>query len=671
MFEQPNVEAQSISETVVWCFDDRRKLRYLISLSLAITGLLVGVVILVIYLVDRSDFVRDLEEDRRSSVEIAVGIVGLAVMVVMGVTANTYIRRHRRNKAFLSNLVQNLLPEKPFYGVSNIREGGEEVLCEEIVLHDSMIPFEEIDIGELAGEGSYALVYRGTYKTMDVAVKMIRPPRSALDMNKPRTAEFAEFKREALLMCQRSLVHPNIVLVMGLCHMPFGPPRLGSRISAREAFSTAPARTGCIKENHSYGGGDSFCIITEFLERGSLTDVLADTKLRLSTRQKLRMALMAAHGMVYLHSHSPPIIHRDLKSANLLVSAEFTVKVADFGLSRLLHELNAPAPFAGNVSPHSSSSSRAGVLAGASHSYKGGERTHMFAEHNLQGTEGNKSQRCTRSTRSPPAAMTAAAAAVASNHTFEAQQVTMGMPPPRKKRSWASMLSISGRKSTESNPSRPNSNGTHGPTPQNPSTSTTPPLEMGAQGQRQGEREHGHLDVVVTPNLHHVQQGPSAPRSMVFTRNVGTMLWAAPELLRSEHVEVGERLLKLDVYSFGIVLWELWSRSLPHANKPSTEVASGLRTGLRPEIPKSCPAAYSALMTECWDDNPSVRPSFDEICQRLVTMLEQMPDENGAEDSKLSVIGASMRKALEVSLKKKKSQEKDSGIPNNSRLGSA
>ena len=52
----------------------------------------------------------------------------------------------------------------------------------------------------------------------------------------------------------------------------------------------------------------------------------------------MRIALDAARGMHYLHTSNPVILHRDLKSDNLLVTADFTIKVADFGLTRFLSE---------------------------------------------------------------------------------------------------------------------------------------------------------------------------------------------------------------------------------------------------------------------------------------------------------------------------------------------
>ncbi|KAH7622771.1 hypothetical protein Ndes2526B_g02043 [Nannochloris sp. 'desiccata'] len=54
-------------------------------------------------------------------------------------------------------------------------------------------------------------------------------------------------------------------------------------------------------------------------------------------RRRLQMALDVARGMNYLHTCRPPVIHRDLKSPNLLVEKDMTIKVCDFGLSRVRH----------------------------------------------------------------------------------------------------------------------------------------------------------------------------------------------------------------------------------------------------------------------------------------------------------------------------------------------
>ena len=70
------------------------------------------------------------------------------------------------------------------------------------------------------------------------------------------------------------------------------------------------------------------------MARGSLSDVLNDRAIAMSALMRSRMALEAARGMLYLHSLKPPVLHRDLKSPNLLVDHQFRVKIADFGLSR-------------------------------------------------------------------------------------------------------------------------------------------------------------------------------------------------------------------------------------------------------------------------------------------------------------------------------------------------
>lgn len=77
------------------------------------------------------------------------------------------------------------------------------------------------------------------------------------------------------------------------------------------------------------------CFVTEYLERGDLFAVLRNPKNKLTWAEPiLGMTIATSRGMAYLHSMNPPIIHRDLKSMNILVSSTWVTKVSDFGLSR-------------------------------------------------------------------------------------------------------------------------------------------------------------------------------------------------------------------------------------------------------------------------------------------------------------------------------------------------
>lgn len=79
----------------------------------------------------------------------------------------------------------------------------------------------------------------------------------------------------------------------------------------------------------------NLCIVTEFVKQGSLKDILANTSIKLTWKQRLNMLRSAALGINYLHSLNPTIIHRDLKPSNLLVDESWSVKVADFGFARI------------------------------------------------------------------------------------------------------------------------------------------------------------------------------------------------------------------------------------------------------------------------------------------------------------------------------------------------
>ena len=72
-------------------------------------------------------------------------------------------------------------------------------------------------------------------------------------------------------------------------------------------------------------------IVTELMPKGSLRDLLKDSKY--TFKQRMQFAKQTAQGMAWLHTMTPPMIHRDLKTGNLLVNQHNVVKVSDFGLS--------------------------------------------------------------------------------------------------------------------------------------------------------------------------------------------------------------------------------------------------------------------------------------------------------------------------------------------------
>ncbi|KNC45910.1 TKL protein kinase [Thecamonas trahens ATCC 50062] len=92
-------------------------------------------------------------------------------------------------------------------------------------------------------------------------------------------------------------------------------------------------------------------IVTEYMERGTLTELLADDQVSLSMSTKISLAADVARGMAYLHGICPPIVHRDLKSPNVLVSGtgeRLLAKVSDFGFSRSLSSASVMATTTGS-----------------------------------------------------------------------------------------------------------------------------------------------------------------------------------------------------------------------------------------------------------------------------------------------------------------------------------
>ncbi|XP_006348875.1 serine/threonine-protein kinase EDR1 isoform X1 [Solanum tuberosum] len=173
------------------------------------------------------------------------------------------------------------------------------ILESPMFLNKPLLPFEEwnIDFSELTvgtriGIGFFGEVFRGIWNGTDVAIKVF--------LEQDLTEENMEdFCNEISILSR--LRHPNVILFLGACTTP---PHLS--------------------------------MVTEFMEMGSLYFLihLSGQKKRVNWRRKLKMLRDICRGLMCMHRMK--IVHRDLKSANCLVNKHWSVKICDFGLSKIM-----------------------------------------------------------------------------------------------------------------------------------------------------------------------------------------------------------------------------------------------------------------------------------------------------------------------------------------------
>uniref|UniRef100_A0A8C8E3N5 mitogen-activated protein kinase kinase kinase n=1 Tax=Oryzias sinensis TaxID=183150 RepID=A0A8C8E3N5_9TELE len=155
------------------------------------------------------------------------------------------------------------------------------------------VPFEEISDLQWVGSGAQGAVFLGKLHGQEVAVKKVRNI------------------KETDIKHLRKLKHPNIITFKGIC-------------------TQAPC----------------YCIIMEYCAQGQLYEVLRAGR-KITPSLLMDWAMGIAGGMNYLHLHK--IIHRDLKSPNMLITYDDAVKISDFGTSKELSDKSTKMSFAGTV----------------------------------------------------------------------------------------------------------------------------------------------------------------------------------------------------------------------------------------------------------------------------------------------------------------------------------
>lgn len=108
----------------------------------------------------------------------------------------------------------------------------------------------------------------------------------------------------------------------------------------------------------------------------------------------------------------------------------------------------------------------------------------------------------------------------------------------------------------------------------------------------------------------------------------GTYAWMAPEVIKSSMFSKGS-----DIWSYGVLLWELLTGEVPYRGIDGLAVAYGVAVNkLTLPIPSTCPEPFAKLMKECWAQDPHIRPSFTLILEQLTAIeravMTEMPQES-------------------------------------------
>ncbi|CAN1270958.1 Serine/threonine-protein kinase STY13 [Linum perenne] len=176
------------------------------------------------------------------------------------------------------------------------------------------IDLGKLDIRHVIAHGTYGTVYRGNYDGQDVAVKVLDWGEDGIATAAETAALRSSFRQEVAVW--HKLDHPNVTKFVG-----------------------ASMGTSNLKIPNSNDGNNSIpsracCVVVEYLPGGTLKKFLIrNRRKKLAFKVVIQLALDLSRGLNYLHSKK--IVHRDVKTENMLLDSQRTLKIADFGVARV------------------------------------------------------------------------------------------------------------------------------------------------------------------------------------------------------------------------------------------------------------------------------------------------------------------------------------------------